>query len=403
MKTMVTDILKRLGKSLLEVAKHPVAIEERMQPILSVLEHTQVIGLYGMGGIGKTTLAKALLNRLRSDFDSCCFLEVGKGADSNKLQQLQQQALADLCELDSQHVPSTAEGLAKLKKRLASGKKLLVIDDVWSEEQRDAFLVGMDTGSRVIITTRSQNILRCPGVQQCLEVDLLSAAHSLMLLSWHAFLSPSPPLSLPGMADLVANACAGLPLTLEVVGSYLYKVDEVDTWNDALVCLQSGEALNGTEDDRLFARLRLSYDALQVRLKDRFLDVACMMRGMDVATALCIWGIRSTHDLNVLCSLSLLRVHNGRLTMHDQLTAMGRSLVLRRDREVEYDQYVWDTATALEKLEHCKVWPKMQRDNLICFKVVDRVAQTCLTSCVGCRPETIQDFREWSFEIACGK
>ena len=72
---------------------------------------------------------------------------------------------------------------------------LLVIDDIWSAEQRDALLVPLGPGSRVVLTTRDAQLLRSsshPGILSQ-PVELLGSQAALELFSWHAFLAEEPP------------------------------------------------------------------------------------------------------------------------------------------------------------------------------------------------------------------
>ena len=171
-KQVVKDVLARLRRPALHVADMPVDLEQRVVDIAQRLSGqpaggAAVLGLHGMGGIGKTTLAKAVFNALQLDFaGSSCFLEVGSADDDAKLQQLQRQMLKQLCGIERDFC-SVDAGRAELEVRLRGSTVLFVIDDIWLEKQQDALLVPLGPGSRVLLTTRDAQLLRSskhPGI-----------------------------------------------------------------------------------------------------------------------------------------------------------------------------------------------------------------------------------------------
>ena len=160
---VVKDVLDCLGRPALHVADIPVDLAGKVKAIKEQLAArsvtgSAVMGLHCMGGIGKTTLARAVLNDLRSGFVSHhCFVEVGRqqldqAADRQQLQQKQQQVLSELCGV-TVAVNSVAAGRMELEKRLRDARVLLVIDNVWSTDQLDALLVNVGQGSCVLVTT----------------------------------------------------------------------------------------------------------------------------------------------------------------------------------------------------------------------------------------------------------
>ena len=90
--------------------------------------------------------------------------------------------------------------------------------------------------------------------------------------------------------------------------------------------------MDGSAEDRLFARLRLSYDDLAPRLQDMFLDAACFFSGSPVGAALAAWGDRARMRLDILVRRCLLQTHDSDdegplLRVHDQLQEMARHIV----------------------------------------------------------------------------
>ena len=211
-KTVVEGVLDRLGRPALHVADMPMDLDHRVAAIKQQLAElsatgSAVLGLYGMGCIGKTTLAKAVFNDLRSGFvGSSCFVEVGK--DPGKLQQVQRQMLRELCGIEG-NVSSIDAGKAALQTRLGTARVLLVIDDVWSTAQLDALLIGVGQGSHVLVTTRDEDLLRRPSVSVREPVELLGKDAARELLSWCAFLQKEPPAAYNELANKAVQACSG--------------------------------------------------------------------------------------------------------------------------------------------------------------------------------------------------
>ena len=333
-KRIVKDVLERLGHPALHIADMPVDMEPRVADIKAWLTEqaaigSAVLGLFGMGGIGKTTLAKAVFNDLRSDFvGRSCFVEVGRDADEQHLQQKQRQILSEICGIQ-RDVHSVAGGRGELQSRLRSALVLLVIDDVWSPAQLDALLVEVEQGSCVLVTTRDEALLNRPGVTMRQPVELLTTEASLELFCWHAFLQEEPPAGYSTLAADAAEACDGLPLALTVVGAHLWDTQDREAWEEAALRLQEAEALDGGNraDDALWGRLQLSYDSLGNREKQMFLDIACIMLGRRAQYSLPVWGSLAKGTLGILKNRSLVSVDAcGSLAMHDQLRDMGRAI-----------------------------------------------------------------------------
>ena len=338
---VVKGVLDRLDRPALHVADQPVALEERVAQVKQRLAEIRqrpadqaaggaaVLGLHGMGGIGKTTLAKAVFNALHSEFaGSSCFLEVGQQARGPALQQLQRQMLKDLSN-SSADFNTVDQGKAALAARLHSNTVLLVIDDVWAAAQRDALLVPLGPGSCVVLTTRDAQLLSCAGIVSQ-PVEVLGSKAALELFCRYAFRASEPP---PAYNELAAEAvavCAGLPLTLKVIGAHLRDEQNRDSWQAALARLRAAEPLRGdrTEDDELWGVLKVSFDTLGRPEQQMFLDTACCMLGKVASAVLPAWGPWALTTLRNLSSRSLLSVGTGgRLKMHDQLRDMARAIV----------------------------------------------------------------------------
>ncbi|XP_059064662.1 disease resistance protein Roq1-like [Cryptomeria japonica] len=224
-KDALQEISSRSGWSMditqgvtLEVAKHPVGLDSVKNALIQKLNLNSVddvikIGIWGIGGIGKTTVAKALYNQVYMEFEAVSFV------------------------FNISATAADETGQIFVQRSFERKTRTLVLDDVDAMVQLDALAEDwLVPGSRVIITSRDMNILNVANISsECIhEMSGLETNEALQLFSWHAFLRAPP---IPGYEDLsrrVVEACKGHPLTLEVIGSFLYRRKDTSCWIEAL-------------------------------------------------------------------------------------------------------------------------------------------------------------------------
>ena len=147
---IVQEVWKKLNRATMQlhVAKYPVGIDMQVMNLLShvMIDGTRMVGLYGIGGMGKTTLAKALYNRIADDFEGCCFLANIREASNQYggLVQLQEKLLSEILMDDFINVSNLHRGINIIRNRLCSKKILLILDDVDTLEQLQALAGGHD-------------------------------------------------------------------------------------------------------------------------------------------------------------------------------------------------------------------------------------------------------------------
>lgn len=171
----------------------------------------QVLGLHGIGGIGKTTLAKAVYNHLYLQFGSRhIFLSVGQDSADEHIMALQSRLHAELCGKEHRFC-STDEGKERLRSALPVGSKvLIVLDNLWSRKERDALLPDiLPQGSIVIMTARDKSLLSYCGLTESERpaVSGLLEKEATKLLCLHAFPQPMPT---EGFERLVKEVVEGL-------------------------------------------------------------------------------------------------------------------------------------------------------------------------------------------------
>ncbi|XP_048431408.1 TMV resistance protein N-like isoform X1 [Pyrus x bretschneideri] len=333
---IVEDILVKVrGDTCLNVAKHPVGIQSCVQEVKELLgvggNNRCVVGIWGISGIGKTTIAKAVYNAIAHKFEGRCFLADVRetSASSQGVIQLQNTLLSKvLCGTELKAV-DVHEGISLIKKLLRGKKILLILDDVDRLEQLNN-LVEVDwfgEGSRVIITSKNRGLLESYGVELIYEVQKLMDDKALELLSLNAFGINEPPDDYLIFARRAIAYAQGLPLALNFIGSHLRK-KSTDRWKAILDSYDSyvGEPYTGIQ--RI---LRKSYDAWDGVVQQVFLDIACFFKGRDKDYVLQI--LRSSKlnvpqdCIEVLVENAIITIEGNRILMHDLLEKMGKSIV----------------------------------------------------------------------------
>ncbi|KAH0660647.1 hypothetical protein KY289_029395 [Solanum tuberosum] len=332
---IINDNFRNMHHTVSATEKYLVGIESRMGEVESLLKFRSgdvcFIGIWGIGGVGKTTVARKYFDKVSHQFQRSCFLaNVREESKKHGLMHLQKTLLSKLLKEKSMNIASFYEGADMIKRRLCHWKVLIVFDDVDDEDQLE-YLVGnhdwFGGGSIIITTTRNQDLLRSH--DQLYSVPVLAKADAIEVFSWHAFQKQTPDKEFLELSKSVVDYAKGLPLALKVLGSFLYKRG-VTEWRSAI------DKLKDTGHDEIVKQLSLSLDGLNHEEKNVFLDIACFFRGRkkdDVITVLNSFGFRSEIGIDVLIQKSLLYISEGMVEMHDLMEQMGQQVA----RNVDHD------------------------------------------------------------------
>ncbi|KAH0745801.1 hypothetical protein KY285_007458 [Solanum tuberosum] len=302
------------------------------------------VGIWGVGGVGKTTLAKAIFNHISPNFDGSSFLDVGSQVSRRDigLVALQEKLLKDTLR-EKIEVSCVDHGIHLIKQRLQSKKVLIVLDDVADVEKIYSLAGGkhwFGPGSRIIITTRDEHLLKCSTGDVKYEVKCMTESESLQLFCWHAFKNPLPPEDFVEISESLVTYAQGLPLALEVWGSFLYRRSMVE-WKSFI------ERLKQMPHDSIVEKLRISYDGLPDHsTKETFLDIACFLEGWDredVSKVLSSCGFFPEIGINVLIEKSLATINeSNQLSLHNLIRDMGREIVRRESKYPGDRSRLWD-------------------------------------------------------------
>ncbi|KAG4393275.1 hypothetical protein GLYMA_03G054100v4 [Glycine max] len=358
-KTIVENVKPLLDKTELFVADNPVGVEPRVQEMIELLDQIQsngvlLLGMWGMGGIGKTTIAKAIYNKIGRNFEVKSFLASIRevwGQDAGQVY-LQEQLIFDIGKETNTKIRNVDSGKVMLKERLRNKRVLLILDDVNNLHQLNVLCGSREwfgSGSRIIITTRDMHILRGRRVDKVFRMKGMDEDESIELFSWHAFKQASPREDFIELSRNVVAYSAGLPLALEVLGKYLFDM-EVTEWKNVL------ETLKKIPNDEVQEKLKISYDGLTGDTeKGIFLDIACFFTGKDRNDVIHILngcGLCAENGIRVLVERGLVTVdYKNKLGMHDLLRDMGREIIRSETpMELEERSRLWFHEDALDVL-----------------------------------------------------
>ncbi|KAH0716074.1 hypothetical protein KY284_008979 [Solanum tuberosum] len=298
----IVDQISVLCKGSLSYIKNLVGIDTHLKNIRSLLAELQmsgvlIVGIWGMPGVGKTTIARAIFDRLSYQFEA------------EKVN----------C------VNNKEDGRSLLACRLRSKKVLVVLDDIDHIDQLD-YLAGnlcwFGNGSRIIATTRDKHVMGKNNVVY--EVPTLHEHDAVQLFEQYAFKEEVSDECFKELTLEVVSHAKGLPLALKVFGSFFHNRD-ITEWRSAI------KQIKNNPNSEIVEKLKISYDGLETIQQSIFLDIACFLRGrrkeyvMQILES-CDFG--ADIGLSVLIDKSLMFIseHNT-IEMHDLIQDMGKYVV----------------------------------------------------------------------------
>ncbi|KAG0600590.1 hypothetical protein M758_11G045700 [Ceratodon purpureus] len=343
------DLVKEIVEKILDLANKPlplfvgdyvVGTKKVVEDIIQIIDTKKTIlmlGLWGVGGIGKSTLARELYNRLRRGFDASGYIEdVTEKVLHGGVVKVQNLILKDLCTNEAHVVEDKSKGRTILEERLRKKRVLVVLDDVCDSDAMGFWITRkmLSIGSLCIVTSRDRRVIELSGTLDMNEemhiqhVQGLSNVDSKQVFASYAFGGVSKvKRELERMVASISKACGGVPLVLKVCGALLKHEVNVLIWNEVLKKLNTGTIM---DEEKIFECLRMSYDSLKGQYREMFLDISCALIGERCSYAISFWNARewsASLGVRTLVEKALVTVDkDGRFNMHDHLRDMGREI-----------------------------------------------------------------------------
>ncbi|CAI8607979.1 unnamed protein product [Vicia faba] len=304
---VVNDVLQKLQLRYPNELEGIVGIEKFCGVVETLMTSIQMLGIWGMGGMGKTTIAKVLFAKFFAQYDHVCFANAKEYSLSKLLSELLKEEIS----------PSIVVGTTFHMRRLRSKKVFIILDNVDSLDQFEYLY-------RVfIITTRDRQLLN-ERVHKIYEVKQWEDKESLELFSLEAFKQSHPRKGYEDLSQRAVAYAGGIPLALKVLGSNL-RSKGTDFWESTF------RKLNKFPKQEIQKVLKVSYDGLDRLEKKIFLDIAFFFKGEKkdhVIRILNACGLEASSGIEVLEDKALITISNGnRIQMHDLLKKMGSDIM----------------------------------------------------------------------------
>ena len=351
------------------------AFESRMQTLTGVLEafkdpKINRIGVYGMGGVGKTMLAKEVVKQAQKDqlFDKYLFLVVSKDPVLKNIQREMAEQLDLKLEVESESIRGD-----QLRKRLKQEKKtLIIIDDIWNPLNLEDLGISFgddQKGCKLLLTSRFYNVI-CNDMdtQKQFPVGVLFENEARNLFeNIVGDLAKTPEIQ-PNMIKIVKE-CSGLPIAITTVANTLKNEKDKHVWEDAVNLFKMSDSIKIDEmDEKVYKSIKWSYEFLKSN-EAKSLWLLCSLHREDYnikvedllkyGVGLSLFGNLdeiedARHRVHTLVkklkdsSLLLEGDHNGTVKMHDVI----RDVAINIAAEERQMFMIRNTTDLQERLNH---------------------------------------------------
>ncbi|CAH8314893.1 unnamed protein product [Eruca vesicaria subsp. sativa] len=237
---------------------------KKMEELLRLdLDEVRVIGISGLLGSGKTTIAKYINQLLAHQFQLSTFINI-KGGDPIFFHDEHKAKLHLQTQLFSQLINEKDTGeslhLGVAQESFKDKKVLVVLEDVdqFGVRQLEVLvkeLRGFGPGSRIIITSQDRKFLKAQGIKHIYKVGFPASDEALQIFCMYAFGQKSPYDGFEKLAQEITTLCGELPAGIRFMGSYFRGKSE-EEWENELPRLKT------SVDGGLESILKFTYDGL---------------------------------------------------------------------------------------------------------------------------------------------
>jgi len=276
-----------------------IGVEEKTDDLVKKLtqgegaskQHVMIVSVVGFGGLGKTTLANVVYQKLKSQFDCGAFVSVSLSPNTenifkNMLHQLDKQRYFNI----NESTWGEAQLISELRDFLLNKRYFIVIDDIWNNSVWKTIkhaLIENKCGSRIITTTRILDIAKQVGGVYVLKP--LSLTHSRKLFCKRIFGAEDkhPPNELAEVSDKIIKRCGGVPLAILTTASMLASKTGND-WSKVYQAMDSG-LQDSPEVKDMRSILSVSYYDLPPHLKTCLLSISLYPKHYKIVARDLIW------------------------------------------------------------------------------------------------------------------
>ncbi|WZZ57305.1 hypothetical protein YC2023_057412 [Brassica napus] len=387
-----------------ELPTHPTIVgqETTLERVWNCLtkDTVGVVGLHGMGGVGKTTLLTQINNKFSKTgegFDIVIWVEVSRNASVRKIQESIAKKLGLVG--DSWKQKTEAEKASSIRSSLKAKRFVLFLDDIWSKVELKDIGVPIPTKEnkcKIVFTTRSREVCARMGDTNPVEVSCLDTDKA-----WELFKEKVGENTLgrhrgiPDLARKVAGKCHGLPLALSVLGETMSSKDTIQEWRLAVKTLTSNAAKFSGMDE-ILPVLMYSYDSLKEKhVKSCFLYCSLFPEDFEIRKDILIeyWicegfiqenqsrenafdeGYSIISSLLRACLLLEEQVDKVKVKMHDVVREMA--LWVASDLGEHEGRYTVQAGAGLRDIPEVESWVPVRKMSLMNNEIQELSGSPC--------------------------